>query len=185
MAMLGRIVRSVCIGGAIGAFPLSTALANNSFKGATNSCTGGSLNICLDLSLLQMGNPGSQHYSLGVILNATNGGSPAGRFTGFDLVSICDFETCFGPNANGCLHRDLRSDGRCDIENGDGNGAVAFSSGGGSGTGSFGGDDDPPSGDVVVGATTSTPEPASLFLVGTGLAGIGGAGAVRRRRRPQ
>jgi len=33
------------------------------------------------------------------------------------------------------------------------------------------------------GTTTTTPEPASLFLVGTGLAGLGGLGVIRRRRR--
>src|SRR5262249_31620577 len=73
MAMLtfGRVVRSALVAGALGVLPLSIAAASSPFGSSTNSCTGGSLNICLGFNLAQIGNSKS-HYSLDLILDAIN-----------------------------------------------------------------------------------------------------------------
>ena len=62
-----------------------------------------------------------------------------------------------------------------------GTGANDFATAGKNGVGSFNFDDAACGGSPT--PTTSTPEPASLWLVGTGLIGMAGAGLRRRRRK--
>ncbi len=62
-----------------------------------------------------------------------------------------------------------------------GTGASDFSTAGKDGVGSFNFDDAACGGSPT--PTTSTPEPASLWLVGTGLIGMAGAGIRRKRRK--
>ncbi len=228
MLTFGKVLRSALVAGAVGLLPLSTAVADTTLESTANSCTGGSLNICLGFSLIQIGTSSSQNYSLELILNSINGGAPpsgigfssfglfgasgSGTFTGVDP---CAGGTCGGWDFGGCNDLNPVTTNICDNNNGDKQHDVKFTftytgnsgdistadvaahiqglttSTGAScsaktktdaqgGTTTFYGDLDAGCG---AGPTTATPEPASLFLVGTGLLGLGGFGAARRRRR--